>query len=133
MSPTLTTIVSLPLTVEPPSLKNPVAWQKAIDSANTPYSRAIIVFAARWAKAMEAKIAAGASLEQIAEDSEKEADMEDICQNRHTYCWAVSLLASCWIHGDQLREWHNKQFGSYGTKASANSAVLIVSSFSKLE
>ncbi|MDA8315367.1 MAG: hypothetical protein M0010_09365 [Actinomycetota bacterium] len=39
---------------------------------------------------------------------------------------AVSVLASCWVHGEELRRWHNldTQIGTEGEKANASGGVL---------
>ena len=73
---------------------------------------------------MEKKIAAGAKLEDIAKESEREADTEGI--TGFMYGAAVSTLTSVWEHGEKLRLWHNigTQIHDEGEKANADGKVL---------
>jgi hypothetical protein len=42
------------------------------------------------------------------------------------YGMIVSILAKCWVHGEELRKWHNlkTQIGNEGEKANKNGGVL---------
>ena len=73
---------------------------------------------------MQAKIDAGEPLESIADDCSHVADDEGI--TGFMYGAAVSMLAQCWIHGEQLRRWHNlkTQLGNEGERANESGGVL---------
>lgn len=77
-----------------------------------------------WANLMEPRIAAGEKLQDIAEATSHEADTEGI--TGFMYGCAVSVLAQCWIHGEDLRRWHNKetQLGTEGDCANENGTTL---------
>jgi len=97
------------------------AWK---DNNSDPYGKATVNYAIRWANLMEAKLAQGAALKDIAKATSHEADTEGI--TGFMYGCAVSILSQCWIHGEELRRWHNKetQLGTEGDKANESGAVL---------
>lgn len=100
------------------------AWQRWVDNNQDPYGSGVIRFAERWADLMEAKMAEGATLEDIAEATSHEAETEGI--TGFMYGAAVSVLATSWEHGDQLRRWHNldTQIGDEGERANESGGVL---------
>ena len=101
------------------------AWQQAVSVNTDPYSQGIISFAERWARLMQAELANGKKLENIANTTSRKADTEGITGSM--YGAAVHTLASSWKHGDQLRKWHNKQYGiSEDTEGTVNPAVITV-------
>lgn len=99
-------------------------WQSWVDANEDPYGKAIMRYAARWASMMEAKISEGDELEKIADKTSHEADIEGI--TGFMYGAAVSMLSQVWIHGEQLRQWHNikTQFHDEGEKANESGGVL---------
>jgi hypothetical protein len=105
-------------------ITNQKDWQEWVDSNKDPYGKGVIDYAKRWADLMEKKMADGELLEDIADDTSHEADTEGI--TGFMYGAAVSVLASCWEHGDQLRRWHNlkTQIGNEGEKANEGDGVL---------
>ena len=54
---------------------------------------------------MEAQLAAGKTLAECAKKTSHSADTEGI--TGFMYGVAVSVLAACWTHGEELRRWHN--------------------------
>lgn len=104
--------------------KDEAGWAKALANNTDPYGRGVLTFAAAWAHAMEARMAAGAKLEDIAQATSREADSEGI--TGFMYGAAVSLLAAAWEHGEALRRWHNLdiQIGHEGEKANERGTVL---------
>jgi hypothetical protein len=76
-----------------------------------------------WALLMEAKMAEGHALKDIAEATSREADTEGI--TGFMYACAVSTLAHFWEHGEELRKWHNKEYG-YEGGGTVNPAILTV-------
>lgn len=97
-------------------------WRKSNEDDG--YGEACLRYAARWAKQMDAKIAGGAKVEEIAEATSHEANTEGI--TGFMYGAAVSMLAECWRHGEALRRWHNvkTQVGEEGEKANESGGVL---------
>ena len=77
------------------------------DCKNNPYVAGILRYAERWADLMEVLLAENPELmvADIAENTSHEADTEGITGNM--YNWAVKILAGVWIHGEDLRRWHN--------------------------
>lgn len=88
------------------------------------YSLGVVTYFERWANLMEAKIAEGSKLEDIAEETSHTADTEGI--TGFMYGCAVQALAYFWEHGEQLRRWHNldTQIGIEGEKANEAGGVL---------
>jgi hypothetical protein len=105
-------------------LKDEQLWQKCKDNNTDPYGNACIVFAERWADTMEDKIAKGFSLGDVAEQSSHEADTDGI--TGFMYGAAVSMLSEVWVHGEELRRWHNldTQIENEGEKANKSGGVL---------
>jgi hypothetical protein len=105
-------------------IANKEMWSKWVENNRDPYSKAIIQYAERWANLMEAKFANGMTLETTAEETSHEADIEGI--TGFMYGVAVAVLASCWEHGERLRQWHNlkTQIGNEGEKANQEGDVL---------
>lgn len=99
-------------------------WDKTVEVNSDPYGKAGVDFARRWAEMMEEKINNGEQLKDIARQASHEADTEGI--TGFMYGCAVSVLSQVWIHGEELRRWHNKdtQIGDEGDKANESGGVL---------
>lgn len=106
------------------TLLDPEGWKKACDANQDPYGAAVMTYAERWARMMEAGMANGKRIEDIAEDYSHLADEEGI--SGFMYGCAVRVLSSVWIHGEALRLWHNlkHQLRHEGEKANENGGVL---------
>lgn len=89
------------------------SWDKWVANNTDGYGSAIIRYAEAWANLMEAKIAEGSQLEDIAQETSHEADTEGI--TGYMYGAAVSVLASSWIYGEQLRLWHNGKYKRFSS------------------
>lgn len=70
-----------------------------------PYGAGVVTFERRWANAMEVFLEDGRDLAAIAEDASRIADTEGI--TGFMYGCAVKSLAHFWVHGEELRRWHN--------------------------
>lgn len=105
-------------------VKDAEVWQKWVESNQDAYGSAVIRYAERWADLMETRMAEGADLEAIAEETSREANTEGI--TGFMYGAAVSVLASSWEHGEDLRIWHNlkTQIQDEGERANATGGVL---------
>ena len=99
-------------------------WQKFKNKNQDSYGGAVMSYAERWARLMQAEMASGKNLEDVADAASHEADVEGI--TGFMYGCAVSILAEVWIHGDRLRRWHNlkTQIGHEGEQANESGAVL---------
>lgn len=99
-------------------------WDNFVAINDDPYGSGVVRFAERWAEAMEAAMATGESLEDCAKRTSHEADTEGI--TGFMYGCAVAELSMSWVHGDQLRRWHNldTQIGHEGERANEEGGVL---------
>lgn len=105
-------------------LANEKAWREFKEKNQDFYGASILVYAERWARLMQLEMAGGKSLEEVAEATSRESDLEGI--TGFMYGCAVSMLAHCWKHGERLRRWHNLkiQIGNEGEKANQSGGVL---------
>lgn len=87
------------------TLKDAEGWRKAVESNTDGYGSAVIRYAERWARLMESRLMGGESIASSAEQMSHLADNEGI--TGFMYGCAVSILSSVWIHGEELRRWHN--------------------------
>jgi hypothetical protein len=81
-------------------------------------------YAERWAYLMEHEMEEGKKLVDIAKTTSHTADEEGI--TGFMYGCAVSILSRVWIHGEELRRWHNldTQIGHEGERANEKGTVL---------
>jgi len=108
----------------PFSLKDEAGWKLSVEKNQDGYGSGVTRFAARWANMMEAEMAKGKKLKDIADKMSHKADVEGI--TGFMYGCAVSILSQVWTHGEELRRWHNKetQIGTEGDKANETGGVL---------
>lgn len=108
----------------PIELANPDGWGQFVANNTDPYGAAAVRYAETWARVMQVRMAAGCTLEETASEASHVADTEGI--TGFMYGCAVSMLSQCWIHGEQLRRWHNKdsQIGTEGDEANESGGVL---------
>jgi hypothetical protein len=80
----------------------------------------VIVFAEKWARIMEARMkqVPGETVAECADAACSLADDDGI--TGFMYGAAVSTLAQVWIHGEELRRWHNRQYLSEEKAAKAD-------------
>lgn len=104
--------------------KDEAKWQECVTKNNDPYGSCVMRYAARWANLMEAELAKGVQLAQCADKTSREADREGM--TGFMYGCAVSILSVAWVHGEELRRWHNKttQIGNEGDRANESGGVL---------
>lgn len=105
----------------PLEFTNKSFWDESVESIeNADYSKignfgkeymlAIVDYAEKWGRLMQASIDNGAVLEDIADETSQEADVDGITGNM--YGGAVMMLAGSWKYGEELRRWHNKKWGA---------------------
>ncbi len=106
------------------NLRDHPAWGEFVSHNKDPYGKACVQYASNWMLLMQLELEHGKKLEDIAELTSREADTEGI--TGFMYGCAVSMIAKCWKHGDQLRRWHNKltQIGTEGDAANESGGVL---------
>ena len=114
--PTITTISM--------KLANAELWQECLANNTDGYGLAINAFAERWAGLMEDAIASGETVASCAERTCDKADTDGI--TGFMYGCAVSILSKVWLHGEDLRRWHNKDvaIGAEGDAANESGGVL---------
>jgi len=102
-------------------------YQEGYNNNLDPYGHAVYTFAERWADLMEREILKSdnpaAVIDAQAESLSHEADTEGI--TGFMYGCAVSILSDCWLYGEQLRVWHNAQYGHTGDGV-VNPAIMTI-------
>lgn len=98
-------------------------WQRYQEKNTDLYGGEVIVYAERWANLMELHMEEGSVLVDVAEKTSHEADTSKI--SGFMYGAAVSVLASVWEHGEELRVWHNSEYNlDAGVKGVVNPAII---------
>lgn len=113
---------ALLLAPESITLKDEEGWKKILE-ANKDFI-GVMNYAQRWARVMEGQMTNGRTLEECADETSHLADDEGM--SGFSYGYAVEVLSHYWIHGEQLRRWHNSnyQLGNEGDEANESGAVL---------
>lgn len=95
-------------------------------NSNDGYSRGVIDYGEYWAKLMQIEIAKGRKVNEVADECRKNLGFLGI--TGFMYGCAVSALSHFWKHGEELRKWHNKEWGvPDNAKGVANPAVFTIS------
>jgi hypothetical protein len=94
------------------------------NNSKDPYSMAVVIYSETWADLMEQKLASGEKLVDFAKKTSHDADTDGI--TGFMYGCSVQGLSYFWIHGEELRQWHNlaTQIGDEGEKANKSGGVL---------
>jgi hypothetical protein len=95
-----------------------------IKNSDDLYSKETVNYAERWADLMETLIDSGMILESIAKSASYEANIDGI--TGFMFGCAVETLSSFWIHGEQLRKWHNKEYNCPDSEGVVNPALLSI-------
>lgn len=90
-----------------------------------PYSRRCFTFAEEWAELMEQALARGERLADVANPTSRTADTDGI--TGFMFGMAVAILAKHWVHGEELRRWHNRdtQIHDEGDKANEQPGAVL--------
>lgn len=120
-------------------LKDTETWNKSKKINSDPYSKCTIDYAEGWAKLMQIEINKYINfcasnipptnpdiqlkINDIANKTSIEMDFLGI--TGFMYGCAVSILASCWKYGEELRKWHNKDY-KYDGEGVVNPAILSI-------
>ena len=98
-------------------------WELGKSKNTDSYVACIYEYAEGWAKLMQAEISQGKKLEDIADVTSHEMGFMGI--TGFMYGAAVSILSQCWVHGESLRKWHNKEYNHDGDGV-VNRAILTI-------
>ncbi len=100
-------------------------WEQFVEvNSKDAYSNGVVTYARRWAKYMQHLMRKhNKSVIEIADKASHVSDIEGI--TGFMYGCAVNVLAQCWKYGEELRKWHNKDYGYEGDGV-VNPAVLTV-------
>jgi len=106
------------------TLRDPEGWKKSCEVNSDGYGGAVMSYAERWARLMEARMAKGERIADIADECSHLADSEGI--TGFMYGCAVGILSKVWQHGEALRLWHNlkTQIRDEGERANESGGVL---------
>jgi len=100
------------------------AYQKFKEvNSKDAYSKGIITYIEKWSELMEKEIENGKKLEDIAKTTSCEADTDGI--TGYMYGVAVRILSGVWEYGEELRKWHNKEYG-YEGEGCINPAIITI-------
>lgn len=101
-------------------------WEQWVEiNSKDPYSNGVVTYARRWAKYMQHLMEKhNKTVAEIADKASHVSDIEGI--TGFMYGCAVGVLAQCWKYGEELRKWHNKEWGQEDTDGVVNPAVLTV-------
>ena len=108
----------------PIELKDADTWAECKANNRDVYGGRCVRYAEEWARLMQVRIANGETVAECADELSHLADDDGI--TGFMYGAAVSMLAKCWKHGEELRRWHNKetQIGTEGDEANESGGVL---------
>lgn len=100
-------------------------YQKYVEkNSSDGYSRAVIDYGEGWAKKMQIEINKGGTVKDIADAAQKGLGFLGI--TGFQYGCVVNGLSHFWKHGEELRKWHNKEYGHEGNGV-VNPAIVTIS------
>lgn len=114
------------LAVAPAMERDEAKWQEGVAAQKGDgYGLGVYGFAEAWARLIQGRIANGEQLADVADECCSVADKAHGITG-FMYGCAVSVLAHCWKHGEELRQWHNlkTQIRDEGTRANESGGVL---------
>lgn len=106
------------------AVRDATAWEQQKANNTDPYGGRVVRYAEEWARLMQARMSAGAAVPDCARETSHIADDDGI--TGFMYGCAVAILAHVWVHGEELRRWHNldTQVGDEGERANETGGVL---------
>lgn len=99
-------------------------WDDMKAKNSDPYGAAIFEYAESWGKLMQVELSKQKSVKDCA--SETSCELGYLGITGYMYGAAVGVLSKCWKHGEELRKWHNKDYGHEG-EGVVNPAILNIS------
>lgn len=119
---------------------NKELWESGLEKNQDPYGGGVYSYAKYWARLMQYEMSqkseskkfgesgvlletkmVNPTLSDIAQQASYDADVEGI--TGFMYGAAVSILSNTWKYGEELRKWHNKDYGHEGDGV-VNPAIL---------
>lgn len=98
-------------------------WEALVErNSHDSYSKGVVDYMLNWSKAMEQEIANGKTVAEAAGATESSANTETI--TLAMFNMAVRELARHWVHGEELRLWHNAKWGYPGHEGVAMTHLL---------
>lgn len=99
-------------------------FEKCVEiNSHNGYSKGVIDYLIRWADMMEKRMSKGETISNMAKETSHKADIEGITGFQYGY--AVNILSQVWEYGDDLKKWHNEQYGYKGDGV-VNPAVITI-------
>lgn len=105
-------------------LKDKEGWDKSREANKSSYGKCTLDYAEGWAKLMQSEISKGKTVIQRAKETSHQLGFLGI--TGFMYGCAVNILSQTWVHGEELRKWHNKDYGHEGDGV-VNPALLSIS------
>lgn len=99
-------------------------WEQWVENNTDPYGKAVIDYAERWANLMEERIENGETVADCAKETSNEADIDGI--TGFMYGASVGVLATSWAWGEELRRWHNADYGQPNAQGVVNPAIITI-------
>lgn len=101
-------------------------WEQWVEiNSHDGYSLGVVTYARRWAKYMQHLMTKHSkAIYQIADKASHVSDIDGI--TGFMYGCAVAMLSECWKYGEELRRWHNKEWGQEDCDGVVNPAVLTI-------
>ena len=93
-------------------------WDNLVEiNSHDSYGKGVVDYARRWAKYMQTLIAEGKAIIEIAQQASYDAGF--------MYGCAVNALSKSWKYGEELRKWHNGEYG-YAGDGVVNPALITI-------
>jgi len=121
-------------------LKDIESWNKSRETNTDSYGKVTLDYAEGWAKLMQLEI--NTQINKMKEYNRELSprfiqNVINVCAEKTSfemgfmgisgfmYGCAVSILSQCWVHGEELRKWHNKEYGYEGVGV-VNPAIMTI-------
>ncbi len=100
-------------------------WQEIVNiNSNKEYGECVVTYARRWAKFMQYLMNNhDKRVTEVASNASFASDIDGI--TGFMYGVAVGILSDYWKYGEELRKWHNKQYGVDETENGVVTPALI--------
>lgn len=97
-------------------------WATARANNTDSYGSATLDYAEGWGKLMQIEIAKGKTVSECADSTQEHLNFMGI--TGFMYGCAVNFLSKGWKHGEELRKWHNGEYGADDSDGVVNPAVI---------
>jgi len=90
-------------------LRDRKRWKEIVEINSNPIGLRIIKFTEGWARLMQMLMQKGATLDDCLYEAKDLADMDSTLSGG-AFGFAVFVLSETWVHGEELRKWHNSHY-----------------------